>query len=162
MVPPSPPKQSRKSYNNSEPASKRVKCAKNNDTKMEESKEVFDVLKEKHDKHYKPEQLHAWAQLVQMKKHISLDEPPDYPYFKAKGRAAKTPQENKLETDVSNSSQSPKPAAISVISPGKKVHMRTECIEQLKKIGQLLENGNISQQQHNMLQEAIMKDIYKF
>lgn len=48
------------------------------------------------------------------------------------------------------------------ISPGRKIHMRSECIEQLQKIGQLLESGNISQDQYGKLQDSIMNDITKY
>ena len=60
----------------SEPPSKRAKCAHNNSEKASEANQVFEKLKEKHNGKYKPEQLHAWAQMVQMKKHTSLDTPP--------------------------------------------------------------------------------------
>ena len=54
--------------------------------------------------------------------------------------------QEKLTSAVSSSSQS-------------HIHTRTECIEQLQKIGNLHEKGMISRGQHDKLQEAIMKDI---
>ncbi len=43
--------------------------------KTSESNKIFVELKKKHVNAYKPEQLHAWAELVQMEKHESLDDP---------------------------------------------------------------------------------------
>lgn len=135
-----------------EPASKRSKIEKENSIKTSEANEVFEALKEKHSGKYKPEHLHAWAQLVQMKKHKSLDDPPDYPYFKGRSKR-QAPSSNGDKENIKS------PPRSSVISPGMKVHMRTECIEQLQKIGDLRDKGIISEAQHTILQEAIMKDI---
>ena len=41
----------------------------------------MDELRKKHGGKYPEEKLHTWANLIQMKKHSSLDEPPDYPFF---------------------------------------------------------------------------------
>ncbi len=113
-----------------EPTCKRAKCVKSNEAKTSEAKRVFDTLTEKHDGRYKPEQLHAWAQLVQMKKHKSL-EPPDYPFW-----MPRTTQQEEMSVDKGEYN-SPNGRPI-VISPGKKIHMHTLCIEQLQKIDQLL------------------------
>ena len=40
-----------------------------------------DKLREKFGNKYTPEQYHAWAQLIQLGKHSSYDEAPDYPFF---------------------------------------------------------------------------------
>lgn len=138
-----------------EPARKRAKHAQNNDDKASEASKVFETLEEKHNGKYKPEQLHAWAQMIQMKKHFSLETPPDYPFFRGRKPKDKSPTRSKA---VTISPKSPKPS--SHPSPGRKIRMRTECIEQLQKVGELLEKGSISTEQHKELQEAIMRDIY--
>ena len=155
-----PKRKSRKSTD--EPVSKRAKCVENNDVKINEANFFFETLKMKHEKLYKTEQLHAWAQLIQMKKHESLEDPPDYPFFKGK-------KQRKQKFEETSTSDECECAPIRLncsqnvgISPGKRIHMRTECIEQLQKIGQLLENGIISQLQYDKLQETIMKDVNKF
>jgi len=33
--------------------------------------------------------LHTWASLIQMKRHTSLDEPPDYPFFRGYKKAGR-------------------------------------------------------------------------
>lgn len=110
-----------------------------NNSKCEEAKDVFHTLVEKHTNRYKPEQLHAWAEMIQMKKHLSLETPPDLPFFKTKEK----PEEPK--------------AAIS--SPSRRIQTRSLCIEQLQRIGDLLEKCLLTQEQYNTLHETIIKDI---
>lgn len=117
----------RKTTSSEQPANKRTKCLQNNENKTSEAKSVFDELQQKHAEKYTPEQLHAWAQLVQMKKYVSMEEPPDYPFFKNKSR-----KDRDLPILPSNTTSQG-------LSPGRRIHMRTECIEQLQKIGKLLD-----------------------
>ena len=99
--------------------------------------------------------------LIQLKKHASLDDPPDFPYFRGNKQRKKEHQVSHLrsqeETNKIESTQ-----CTTKISPEKKVHMRTECINQLQKIGNLFEKGCISQHQYDKLQETIMNDINMF
>ena len=44
--------------------------------KMGKVEEIYEKLREKHGKKFKPEQLRAWANMMQLDKHSSLDEPP--------------------------------------------------------------------------------------
>ena len=50
--------------------------------KMTKVEEVFQALKIKHSNCYKPEQLRAWTNMIQMDKHASLEEPPAGRFFK--------------------------------------------------------------------------------
>ena len=68
----------------SEQATKRSKSLQSNEKKVCEAKEVLEELRQKHAGKYNHEQLHGWAQLIQMEKHSSLEEPPDFPFFKQK------------------------------------------------------------------------------
>ena len=72
-----------------QPATKRAKCAENNEDKMNEAGTIYKELMKKHEKYYTVEQLHAWAQLMQIKKHGSLDDPPDYPFLRAERKQHK-------------------------------------------------------------------------
>ena len=85
-----------------EPKNKRDKCLSSNTSKADEAKDIHQVLLDKHEKKYTPEQLHAWAEMVQMKKHTSLEDPPAYPFFKVKG-TKKRPSEEKKKRGVHNS-----------------------------------------------------------
>ena len=50
--------------------------------KMTQVEEIYEKLREKHGKKFKPEQLRAWANMMQLDKHSSLDEPPSGRFFK--------------------------------------------------------------------------------
>ena len=71
---------------------------------------------------------------MMMKKHDSLDNPPDKPLFKKKQAESSTK------------------------SPGKRIQYRSECIDQLDKWHSLLSRGVIKQQ-YSELQESILSDI---
>ena len=103
--------------------------------------DIYEELQAKHKSKYSLEQLRAWAHLLQMGKHESYEEPPDKPFRGRKPSALNTPTQ---------------PAGI---SPGKKVNMRTELINQLQKWYQLLETGAISQAQYAELKDTILLDI---
>lgn len=101
---------------------------------------IYAELQDKHKGKYSPEQLRAWAHLLEMGKHESYDDPPDKPFFRGRKSLAKQPV----------SAASP---------PVNKISMRTELIDQLQKWHQLLELGAISQTQYNELKETILGDI---
>ena len=48
------------------------------------------------------------------------------------------------------------------VSPGKRIPLRSECINQLDKWNQLKERGVISSDQYQELQEKILQDIKKY
>ena len=50
--------------------------------KMTKVDEAFEALQKKHASSYKPEQLRTWANMIQMQKHTSLEEPPPSRFFK--------------------------------------------------------------------------------
>lgn len=144
---------------------KRTKSTTAIEKKMTEAKDIVIKLGEKHGKRFSSEQFHAWSQLIQLGKHVSYDEPPDYPFF-SKGKKAKLAERTSNDEFSSTSTSAGTPTKATPptvgISPGRRINLRTECIQQLKQLGELLENGNISSEQHEKLQQAIMSDIYKF
>ena len=81
---------------------------------------------------FSPEQLRAWSHLLEMEKHDSYEEPPEKPFFRGRKSSPTNPSPgtpgNKL-TPVG-------------ISPGKKVNMHSELIDQLQK-WYILETGGI-------------------
>ena len=95
--------------------------------KMAQVDEILDKIKKKHGDTYSPEQCRVWALLIQMGKHESYDCAPDKLFFKNKKRRVSE-------------------AASSSASPGKRLQMRSECIEQLDKWYQLMEKGAITVQ----------------
>ena len=109
---------------------------------------VYEQLREKHSSYYDEERLRMWAHLVQMGKHTSLDEPPDKPYF----RGCKRPNNEQ------GASGCTKTRVVSS-SPGRKVSMRTELIDQLEKWNQLRTSGMIDENEYQELRKTIIIDI---
>ena len=70
----------------------------------------------------------AWAQLINIEKHSSHDDPPDYPFFRGR-KQDKDKQKVHLATTMSPS----------INSPSKRIHACSELFNQLLKVGDLLE-----------------------
>ena len=88
--------------------------------------------------------------MIYLKTHDSLDNQPDKPFFTRK-RSAESAQ----------SVVSKKPTAIGGISPGKRVNIRSELIDQLKKCQDLIDSGAISKEVFDELRLTILADIKK-
>ena len=86
-------------------------------------------------------QLSAWAQMVQMGKHVSTDVPPALPYF---GKAKSSNE--KQEAEIQLIQQSSPPSA--VLSPVKRISLHSECIDRQSKWYLLLEKGVISKSKY--------------
>lgn len=120
--------------------------------KQDEITTIFSKLKEKHEGKYKTEQLHTWAHMIYLKTHDSLDNPPDKPFFTRKRSVV---QEN-IQPTVPK-----KPTSGGSISPGRRVNIRSELIDQLKKCQDLIDSGAISKEVFDELQITILADIKK-
>ena len=112
------------------PESKRPRTTKYGYVKkLAKVDEIFKELDEKHYGKFYPEQLNAWGHLVQSGKHAILDIPPDMPFLEERGKKDRTPS-----SPPKTSSSSPSQSTSSIgVSPGQRVGLRTECIDQLKK-----------------------------
>ena len=129
-------------------STKRSKIAESNTKKLSEVQEIVTILQSKHGTTYTPEQYHAWAQLLQMGKQSSYDEPPQYTFFK-------------VAPKKSSSSAVVGPGAVSANFPGKHVHLRTELFTQLEKLEGLFRQGSLTREQCDELKNSIMGDITK-
>lgn len=131
-----------------------------NEKKIQEIEDIVAQLKEKHGSKYKVEHLNAWAHLIHLGKHSSLDTPPNYPYFVGR-KCAKTPtsKDSESQSDPPTSTEKADPATL---SPGKRVHLRSECIDQLSRWHSLKESGGISSEEYDELRKNIIGDIGKF
>lgn len=120
--------------------------------RAEEVEKICQTLKEKHGSMYKPEQLRTWAHMIHVGTHVSLDEPPDKPFFRGVKRS---------QADASSPSSTPekKKATPVSLSPGRRVNIRSELIDQLKKCQELVDIGAISQENFQELQDTILFDI---
>ena len=93
--------------------------------KVHEVEEIIKYLWEKHGTIYSFEQFSIWAHVIHIGKHSSREAPPDLPFFR---------QSHKKTTTVPSSSAALPTASSSVaVSPGKRVSLRSECINQLDK-----------------------------
>ena len=112
--------------------------------RMTEVEDIVNDLQKKHACKFSPEQFRAWAHMIQLKKHESYNVPPSKPFFgQDKGKHLKdTPSVG--------------------ISPGKRINLRTECINQLDKWHDLMEKKVISEEQYEELRESILSDIKQF
>ena len=119
--------------------------------KISEVEDIIKELKRNHASKYSVEQLNVWAHLIHVEKHASKDTPPDLPYFRGT-------KKRKLQDELDNCPVTA--PSLSITSPGKRVSLRSECIEQLGKWHSLLEKGAISQSHYDELQSVIMKDMF--
>ena len=108
---------------------------------------IVKVLQDTHGNLYSVEKYNAWAHLINIGKHDSYNEPPNYPFFTG----------NKKKNVTGNSGPSS-----SVDSPTKRLGFRTQCIEQLKSWHHLYECGAVTQDQYEKLKDSILGDIQDF
>ena len=125
------------------------------ETKMSKVEEIYESLREKHGSKFKAEQLQAWANMIQLDKHSSLETPPA-------GRFFKSPAEKSSECVTSVTATATKETTVatcssaepSALSPAKRVTLRTQCIEQLERWHSLMKNGGITKEQYDELQAS--------
>lgn len=148
----------------SEESSKPLKSSRytNHVEKMTEVQVIEDKLKEIHNKAgakvFSDEQLRTWAHLIQMGKHSSYDTPPDKPFWRNR---KSMPTGESSTTSTSVTPDKPMPPTVT-ISPGKRVNLRGQCVEQLFRLHQLMEKGGISKAEYDEMQESIMAEVRKF
>ena len=92
---------------------------------------------------YSPEQLRCWTRLLQINQYDSYESPLNKPFFKTKQAT--------INTSVS-----------AEISPGEKVGLRPECIDQLDKWHDLKVCGVISNEECQEMKDPILNDMKQF
>lgn len=117
--------------------------------KMTEVELILEELEKHHEasKRFTAEQLRVWAHLLHMKKHDSYDHPPNKPFFRQSKAIQKLAGVSSTESGM---------------SPAKKIHLRTELIEQLGKWHSLMERGAISEEQFQSMKETIIVDMKNY
>ena len=126
------------------PKSKRDACM----NKIQEVEDIVGELRKKHGNALNLERYNAWAHMLHTGQYSSYDEPPNFPYFKMPG------SKSFKSTSVANDAEKSQ-----AMSPGKRIHRRGECIQQLDQWFHLLEKGVISKEQYEELKASILGDI---
>ena len=108
--------------------------------KMHEVDVIVKDLESRHKGKWTTEQIRCWANMIQMKDWHSYENPPNKPFFKTKS------------THPSGSG----------VSLGKKVTLRSQCIQQLDKWHDLSIRGVISDEQYKEFKDTILADMKKF
>ena len=119
----------------------------NHTKKMAEVDQIFGKLEDQHCGKYSPEQLRAWAHMIQMSKQDSYEVPPDKPFFCGHKQVAT--DHNVPESKCSAPG----------LFPGRRVNMRGELIDQLQKLQGLVDGGTISEEQYKELKQTVLNDI---
>ena len=135
-------------------------------TKMAKVDEIYQKIHETHGNSYSPEQKRAWAHLVELGKHDSISQPPKKRFFQTRGASESSPASSShssagppTSTTIYTSAAGT-PSTL-VTSPGRRVSIRSECIDQLKKWHALLDCGAITKEQYDEIQATILSDVRK-
>lgn len=143
---------SSKSSTGTKPSSK---VAQSLVSKRDQVDAIVQKLRDKHQDRFSPPQLNTWAHCIHMKTHSSYDDPPDKPFFRA-GSSKHTKSSDKQDSP-SIAAQASDP-----ISPGKRINLRSKCMDQIEKWHQLFMKGIISEEQYKELVDKVWNDIKKF
>ncbi len=150
----------------------------------EEVDDLFAELQEKHGSHFTAAQLRLWANMLQVGTHRDTDNPPKVPMFglnktSSKGggalndaltsvaegfmRALKSPSQPAPGSNTPPHAQAPRsirPALDEIgVSPGKCAVLRSQYIEQLKQLHQLLELTALTKEEYDEQKATILKKM---
>ena len=140
---------------------------------QDEVDEIFTQLQEEHDLQYTPAQYRLWANMIQVGTHKHYDTPPNVPMFGISAKAGAPKGTNlgealssvaeglmrvwKKPSECSCSSQTPPRTPTD--SPASCATVRSQYIQQLKELHQLLEISAISQVEYEQQKEIIFKKM---
>ena len=109
----------------------RAKACEPHLEKIDELQKIVDKLKEKHKEgqysHFSSAQFHCWGNTIQLGHHDSFEQPPNKPFFGVTRRATASV-----------------PGAV---SPGRRIRLQSECIDQLTKWHKLMNDGVITSEE---------------
>ena len=150
--------------------------------------EIFLELKEKHEKNYTAQQLRLWANMLQVGTWKDRDNPPKNPMFGYNRKSQAKPSltdalasvAEGLARAIGSRVQSPSPITSSAdqgsppqvtppnarlaemgVSPSKCAKLRSQYIEQLKQLHQLLELTAISKDEYDEQKGDILKKMHE-
>lgn len=128
--------------------------------KMAKVDDIYKKIDDAHGSLYTPEQKRAWAHMIELGKHDSITQPPDKRFFKSASTASASVSASASVAKSSVSSSSATTPML-ITSPGRRVSIRSECIDQLKKWHSLLDCGAITKEQYEEIQGTILSDVRK-
>jgi hypothetical protein len=105
----------------------RSRLANAYEQKMTKVQEILETLKEKHGDKFKLEQLNAWANMVQMQKHVSFHDPPTGRFFVTQNKSKEVEEGATSPAYKSNSETTPPQPTVTELSPAKQVNLRSQC-----------------------------------
>ena len=96
--------------------------------------------------------------MVELEKHDSISQPPKKRFFQIRGDSESSPASSSHSSAASTSASA---ASTPSTSPGRRVSIRSECIDQLKKWHALLDCRAITKEQYDEIQGTILSDVRK-
>jgi len=135
--------------------------------KMLEIEEIVDDLEKRHKETYTREQYNVWAHMINLRRHSSRESAPNKPFFRGTKGAKPKSKDADIPTHATSSSAA-EPTSVSTpalptgISPGKRIQLRSQSMQQLETWHSLYEKGAIELEEYKNVQEKILSDIKQF
>ena len=124
--------------------------------------EIYKKIDEAHGNLYSPEQKSAWAHMIELGKHNSISQPPKKRFFQSQEHSESTSEASHSSASTSTGASISTAATPTLVtSPGRRVSICSECIDQLKKWHSLVDCGAITKEQHDEIQGTILSDVRK-
>lgn len=160
------------------PAPKRSKTSTRRELFEEEVDEIFKKLREKHEDFEGPK-LRLWARLLHSGRYDDYDNPPNIPLITGSSSSSKKTKDTMKEaltgaatavvkmlqsssSERQVSERSPSTTSAYYASPLKTAQLRSSCLEDLKKIKELYEDGVLTEKEFMEQKESILNSLKNF
>ena len=156
-----------------EPPAKKTKATKHD--QIEEVESIVTKLKDKHPQMPTPK-IRLWAKLIHTGRYEDMDTPPDIPLITGAPASAKPKKDNSIAEALTGAAtavvkmlqgnaQSPKMSehdtslTTTTISPMKLAHLRRSCLEDLKRVKDLHDDGVLTDREYADEKERILESL---
>ena len=129
--------------------------------KMCEVEEIVDDLHDRHGTTYTQEQYNVWAHMINLRKHNSRDKPPEKPFFRGP-KKKHCASADSVQSSLSRSGGESSGLLPTGISPGKRIQLRSQSMQQLEMWHSLYEKGAVEDDEYRRVQANILSDIKHF
>ena len=130
---------------------------------MTKVEDIYENLREKHGNNFKPEQLQAWANMIQLDKHSSMESPLVGGFFKSPNQDKSSDSESSASATATvtgeTTAASQSSAEPTMLSPTKIVMLRTQCIKQMERWHNLMKSESTTKEQYDELQGSILNEV---